>query len=182
MNKQIVMIVFVSILFGVKLARADEIIMYLDQVPSAEELAGALFPEEVSDQPPMIKTRSLQFGKKVKTSDATGVGMPIQFDYNSADIKPDSMPYLDQIGKMMKMEKLAHEKIMVEGHTDASGSAQYNKRLSEKRALAVKDYLVGKYNITSRRILISGKGESSSLPGRKPTDPLNRRVQFYRGK
>ena len=145
MTKQIVMIVFVLIMFNVKLTSAEEVIMYLDQVPSAEELAGTLFPDQVSDQPPMIKTRSLQFGKKAKTSDATGVGMPIQFDYNSAVIKPDSKPYLNQIGTMMNMEKLAQEKIVVEGHTDASGPVEYNDKLSKKRALAVKGYLVAKY-------------------------------------
>ena len=82
---------------------------------------------------------------------------------------------------MMQMEKLADKKLLIEGHTDALGPEEYNEILSRKRAQSVKNYLQGKFNIAPERLLVSGKGESGILPGTKPTDPVNRRVQFYRG-
>jgi outer membrane protein OmpA-like peptidoglycan-associated protein len=173
------LIIALMVIIG-KMTWADEVIMYLDQVPTAEELAGTLFPEQVSGQPVRVKTRSLQFGKKIKPSESTGVGMPIQFDSNSAEIKEVSKPFLNQIGMMLNMEKLANQKLMIEGHTDAYGPNEYNDILSERRAAAVKDYLVSGFNISSKRILISGKGETKALPGRGPNDPMNRRVQFYK--
>ena len=181
MDKKSQLLVGLLLAFAVNMVRADEVIMFTDQVPTPDELAGALFPDKAEGEPVKIKTRSLQFGRKARLSETTGVGMPIRFDLNSADIKPESKPYLDQIGMMMQMEKLANEKLLIEGYTDALGPEQYNAVLSRKRAQAVKNYLLGKFNISPERIIVSGKGESAALPGTKPTDPMNRRVQFYRG-
>ncbi len=181
MNHKSSLFLGMLVLFSVQIAQAEEVIMFTDQVPTAEELAGALFPGQSGGRPVKMKTRSLQFGRKARPAETTGVGMPIRFDLNSADIKPESKPFLDQIGMMMQMEKLANEKLLIEGHTDALGPEEYNEMLSRKRAVAVKNYLMGKFNISPERLLVSGKGESGALPGTKPTDPMNRRVQFYRG-
>ncbi len=76
------------------------------------------------------------------------------------------------------MENLQSKRIMIEGHTDASGSSSYNQQLSKKRARAVKDYLASNYNIGGNRLLVSGKGEHTPLPNSNPYDAVNRRVQF----
>ncbi len=181
MCNKLILITCMLVSFTIEHAWADEVIMFTDQVPTADELAGALFPEKAEGKPAKIKTRSLQFGRKSRPAETVGVGMPIRFDLNSAVIKPESKPFLDQIGMMMQMEKLAKKKLLIEGHTDALGPEEYNEILSRKRALAVKNYLLGKFNIAPERLLVSGKGESGTLPGTKPTDPMNRRVEFYRG-
>ena len=63
------------------------------------------------------------------------------------------------------------------GHTDAKGSAVYNKQLSLKRAEAVKRYLVGK-GIDAGRLDTVGYGSERLLTPDNPQDPSNRRVEI----
>lgn len=159
---------------------SEEIRMYTDQIPSAEEMADIMFPEFSTGQNTIVKTRSVKFGTKIVPTEHVSIAMPINFDYDSTKIRMDSEPYLDQIGLMMNLEKLSDQKIIIEGHTDAAGSDAYNHYLSENRARSVREYLQSKYNIPADRLQINGKGETAILPGKDPSDPMNRRVQFYR--
>ena len=63
-------------------------------------------------------------------------------------------------------------------HTDAKGSEEYNARLSMRRALSVKRYLVAQHHIDATRLRPIGMGKYETLPGRDPLAPENRRVQF----
>jgi outer membrane protein OmpA-like peptidoglycan-associated protein len=81
------------------------------------------------------------------------------------------------MGQAMKSSALGSCKFVVEGHTDASGSADLNARLSESRAYAVREYLVS-IEIEPSRLLSVGKGESQPLNDSDPRAPENRRVQF----
>jgi OOP family OmpA-OmpF porin len=99
------------------------------------------------------------------------------FDFDKAELKPESFPELNRITELMK-EKSGMQ-ITISGHTDATGPEQYNLGLSERRAKAVVKYLVEK-GIASDRITTEYFGES------KPTDTndtkegrqKNRRVEF----
>jgi len=121
-----------------------------------------------------------QAAKSKPRQSPSGFGFPINFGFDSAEVLPNSRPYLDKVGEMMRLPSVADKAIVIEGHTDASGSAGYNKRLSEQRALAVKQYLVEQHDISPQRLIVVGKGESELLPERSPRDSLNRRVQFHR--
>lgn len=168
-----------------------------DQPPSAEEMAKILFPKtsgknpENTAKPKAIKTRSISFGKpklpepdlsqvNPSSEENNSIGLPIKFGYNSAQILPESVPFLNEVGKMLSMGDYANERLVVEGHTDASGSEGYNQYLSEKRAEAVKNYLTANFNIVGDRLFINGMGEKQPLPGADPYAAVNRRVQFYR--
>ena len=111
---------------------------------------------------------------------AKGFGFLINFALDSSQILPDSRPYLDQVGKMMNLPEAKGQKILIEGHTDARGSAEYNKHLSISRAQAVKEYLISKHNVEPQQLVTVGKGEYELLPDRSPIDGTNRRVEFYR--
>lgn len=164
---------------------AENVKMY-STVPSADEMASQLFPgkTQLKQRP---KTRSISFDP-VETATAptppaaetVGIGLPIQFGYNSDEITSESRPYIDELGKMLSRDDLRTEKIVIEGHTDASGSSNYNQKLSERRANAVKDYLFYKYGIESERLVIIGKGEYSPLNGQDPYDGVNRRVEIHK--
>lgn len=158
--------------------------MFTERAPSAQDMGRILFSR--SSAPPM-KMRSIHFNAAKaslpppdQAAAADAVGLPIQFAYNSAEILEPSVPFLHEVGKMMEMAEYSGEKLMVEGHTDASGSEDYNQHLSERRAAAVKNYLLAHYRISGDRLFINGRGESSPLPGSNPFDPGNRRVQFYK--
>jgi outer membrane protein OmpA-like peptidoglycan-associated protein len=72
---------------------------------------------------------------------------------------------------------LRQSRFVVEGHTDAKGSPEYNRRLSDLRALAVKELLVTK-GIDGARLLSVGKGASELANAAAPLAPENRRVKI----
>jgi OOP family OmpA-OmpF porin len=82
------------------------------------------------------------------------------FDFDKAVLKPEGMSKLDKLAAQAGDLKL--EVILAVGHTDRLGSVGYNQKLSEKRAAAVKQYLVGK-GIEANRIYTEGKGESQPV-------------------
>ena len=175
---------------------AEPVYMY-SKAPPAEEMADILYPEsvkidpvfseliEVGNKQGKIGTRKiLDFGAEKSTSSpvVTSIGMPVNFSYGSYELQAQILPFIDELGVMMNLERMANHKIVIEGHTDAVGTTAYNADLSKKRALAVKRYLMKKYNIASHRLIASGKGESQLLNGKSPTNSMNRRVVFARVK
>ncbi len=171
--------------------QAQEVKMYSDRAPSAEEMANILFSKPakmgLAAKSGGIKTRSISFGKPklpeppalAQTETKNAVGLPIKFGYNSAEILSESLPFLNEVGKMLSIAEYSQEKLVVEGHTDAYGSENYNQFLSEKRANSVKTYLMKNFNIAANRLYVYGKGENQPLDGINPFASVNRRVQFY---
>uniref|UniRef100_A0A7C4XEC6 OmpA-like domain-containing protein n=1 Tax=candidate division WOR-3 bacterium TaxID=2052148 RepID=A0A7C4XEC6_UNCW3 len=102
----------------------------------------------------------------------------IYFDFNSAVIKPESYPVLDDAAKVL----IAKPKMRVEigGHTDSIGSDSYNMKLSYQRANAVKDYLVRYHNIDASRLEVRGYGESQPIADNRTKSgrDQNRRIEF----
>ena len=177
---------------------ASDVKMY-SNVPSANEMANMLFPK-ASEQPitsNRIKTRSISFDPVKKSTPqleakadldanaeqltkSVGIGLPIQFDFNSDSITSASRPYIDELGKMLSREDLLNEKVIIEGHTDAVGSALYNKQLSLRRAQSIKQYLFSQYGVDRHRMMVSGKGEYQPLKGQNPFAAVNRRVEIHK--
>ncbi len=164
---------------------AENVKMY-SNVPSADEMASQLFPS-APPQRGRPKTRSISFdpietatAPAPPAAEAVGIGLPIQFNYNSDEITNASRPYVDELGKMLSRDDLLTEKIVIEGHTDASGSIQYNQQLSMRRAEAIKQYLFYKYGIARDRLVVSGKGEYAPLSGQDPFAAINRRVEIHK--
>ncbi len=109
----------------------------------------------------------------------TALGMNILFAYNSTEVLPESVPYLQRLGEVLNLPENQDKVVDIIGHTDATGSAAYNQSLSEKRALAVGHYLVDTWHIPPERLGVEGRGESQPLAGTDPDDGVNRRVEFY---
>jgi outer membrane protein OmpA-like peptidoglycan-associated protein len=105
------------------------------------------------------------------------LSLPVPFAFDSADILPSAKPQLDAIAAGIRMLP-ADQKVVIEGHTDAVGSEQYNDELSQRRAQAVQRYLVASHGIDASRLQATGHGKHQPLPGRSPTAGENRRVQF----
>ena len=78
----------------------------------------------------------------------------IFFDTNSADLKSESKPTLDEIGKLMNKDRSL--KLIIVGHTDNEGSLDHNLDLSRRRAAAVVSQLVGQHGISQARLTASG--------------------------
>src|SRR5450755_2782834 len=99
------------------------------------------------------------------------------FDFDKAVLKPEGRAKLDDLVGKLKAVNL--EVVIVIGHTDSIGSDAYNKKLSLRRAGAVKAYLVSK-GIEANRIHTEGKGESQPIADNKTREgrAKNRRVEI----
>ncbi len=102
----------------------------------------------------------------------------IYFDFDKADIKPESEPALKEIGKLLQ-EDIAM-KLYVVGHTDNIGTIDYNMRLSKARADAVTKELVTKYKVSAQRLKAYGVGSLAPVASNKADEgrAKNRRVEL----
>jgi len=102
----------------------------------------------------------------------------VYFEYDSAVIEPESHAILAAVAALMKSRE-AIKKVEVQGHTDGDGDAAYNMTLSERRAEAVRAYLLGQ-GVEDARVVARGYGESQPIAGNGTPGgrARNRRVQF----
>ncbi|MBF0471825.1 MAG: OmpA family protein [Gammaproteobacteria bacterium] len=106
----------------------------------------------------------------------------IQFQFNSADLSPESVPLLQELGSALGDERLQQKRLVIAGHTDALGEDSYNMDLSLRRAKSVRNYLLEHAAIDQSRLRIIGFGErlpllDNSSPGNRAK---NRRVEVIR--
>ena len=98
------------------------------------------------------------------------------FDFDKAVLKPEGKAKLDDLAG--KVTGINLEVVIAVGHTDATGTAGYNQKLSNRRAEAVKAYLVSK-GIESNRIYTEGKGLTQPVADNATSEgrAKNRRVE-----
>ncbi|MFN8549472.1 MAG: OmpA family protein, partial [Candidatus Eisenbacteria bacterium] len=103
----------------------------------------------------------------------------INFETGKWDLKPESMPVLDEIGAILL--NWPELKIEIGGHTDARGSDKFNLELSGERANAVREYLLTRFpSIRAEQYSAKGYGEAMPLASNQTTEGMakNRRVEF----
>jgi len=128
--------------------------VFYRSVPSAAELGRHLFGPKTRG---LVITQPQQIPKP-QTAERS-VGLPVLFHFGKTTLIESSKPYLDKVGELMQQPQYLRETLIIEGHTDAVGSEAHNAALSERRALAVKSYLMSQYNIDPLRLFPIGKGE-----------------------
>jgi len=114
------------------------------------------------------------------TSVPNALSLPVRFELDSAKISPSARSQLDALAEGIKLMQ-PDRSVVIEGHTDARGSAFYNEVLSSRRAAAVKIYLVETHGIDPQRLKAVGLGKQQPIEGRDPLAAENRRVQFRGG-
>ena len=126
-------------------------------------------------------TRSLSVTEREEIAaivkDKPKIDLEINFDYNSADISAKSLPSVQALGRALTNADLKGSVFVVAGHTDAAGGEGYNQDLSERRADAIKRYLVDKYGINGTDLVTVGYGKSKLKDPSQPMAEVNRRVQ-----
>ena len=127
-------------------------------------------------------TRSLTTDEREKIAtiakEKPSIDLEINFDYNSANINSQAIPTATTLGNALTKPELKDGIFVLAGHTDAKGSAPYNQDLSERRADAIKRFLVEKHNIDASRLVTVGYGKSKLKDGEHPLSGENRRVQI----
>lgn len=102
----------------------------------------------------------------------------IYFDIGSAELSDQSKSQLMSLGKALATVELSNSRYLVVGHTDAKGSAEYNRMLSNQRAQAVREYLIQSFAILPDRLTAVGLGEERLRTPEEPHAAVNRRVEF----
>jgi OmpA-OmpF porin, OOP family len=99
------------------------------------------------------------------------------FDFDKSVVRPDGKKSIDEA--LAKLAGVDVEMVIATGHTDNVGTDAYNQKLSERRAAAVKEYLVSK-GIPASKITTLGKGESQPVATNKTKEgrQKNRRVDI----
>lgn len=139
--------------------------------------AGALIGNYMDKQAAEIErdiegARVERVGEGIKITFDSG----ILFDVNRANLKDDSRAELTKLATILN--KYDDTNILLAGHTDATGSDQYNLELSRRRAQSVSDYL-SVQNVNSERFTVQGYGESDPIASNETADgrAQNRRVE-----
>jgi len=102
--------------------------------------------------------------------------LKVSFKSGSAVLTPDSETHLAQLASALKDPALARKRFEIAGHTDASGSPEKNRSLSQARADAVRTFLVA-HGVEASRIEAKGYGAEGLFLPNMPNDPRNRRVE-----
>jgi len=119
--------------------------------------------------------------RPAKAADPEFVTMDIlggtSFDVNQATLKPRGKQQLDKMATKLK-EAVTTETVQIAGHTDSTGSDRYNQGLSERRAAAVRSYLISR-GVAANKINSIGFGESKPIASNasKAGRSKNRRVE-----
>ncbi|MZR61549.1 OmpA family protein [Alcanivorax sp. DP30] len=101
----------------------------------------------------------------------------IGFELNSAKITASSRPTLDKLAESLQSQ--TDFNVEIAGHTDSTGSAEYNETLSDKRANSVREYLINK-GVAEDRLTSRGYGEVDPVASNETASgrAMNRRVEF----
>jgi outer membrane protein OmpA-like peptidoglycan-associated protein len=174
---------------------------YAQEVKSANDLVNGLQPVKTRGFDPAaaqheakqkelnaklrdFKTRQItveerdQVAKLVDESKAPNVDVQILFAFDSAEILPEALPSLNELGKALTDPKLKGASFLIAGHTDAKGSADYNLALSQRRAASVADFLIKTYHVDKGQLSVIGFGEEQLKNKEDPFADENRRVQI----
>lgn len=140
--------------------------------PSALEMV-----EQLKTQPPRTRSmRNLTIESAVPEAKPS-LSLLIQFDFNSAKVKPESQQALSNLAQALQSKELQDAKFAVEGHTDAKGRADYNLKLSQQRADAVRTFLASN-GVQDSRLAAVGKGSTELANAADPQSAENRRVRI----
>ncbi len=108
---------------------------------------------------------------------AASVALDVPFEINSSALRPAAAAQLQQLAGALRSAELGPYRFLIAGHTDASGDAAYNRRLSGRRADAVRRRLIDA-GVAAERLDARGFGEDELLDPTHPGAAANRRVEI----
>jgi OmpA-OmpF porin, OOP family len=163
-------------------------IKQLGSSASTEALIQALTPSgggaPAAEEEGTFRTRGirLQSASPANQSRPAGgaaptIALDVKFELNSTTLSPEAKELVKNLAAAVNSEQLKKYKFRLEGHTDSTGSADYNLALSKRRAESVKSYMVQSFGVPSSRLEAVGYGLQRPLDPANPASGVNRRVQ-----
>lgn len=110
-------------------------------------------------------------------AEKSSIDLEINFEFNSATVGPQAVSVLLALGRALSKDEFRGAVFLINGHTDAKGSAAYNKDLSERRAEAVRHLLVEQFRLPTDALIAVGYGKERFKNATNPFAAENRRVQ-----
>jgi outer membrane protein OmpA-like peptidoglycan-associated protein len=142
---------------------------------TGQESNEVIVSDAITDALTQQRTRGL--GRAIGVRTKAKVDLNIPFEVNSSNLALGAHQQLEQLVDALSRDSLAESKFEIAGHTDASGAAEYNRKLSEQRAKTVMQYLI-ESGVDPARLVAVGYGEDMLLVTEKPEHPDNRRVEI----
>lgn len=143
--------------------------------------------EDLEDENAIAKNKLRQLENDLKNLNDKEAGASIsasfeniEFEFGSSRLTAGSYKILDNVAEILNTNpSWTKIKIILSGHADNTGSTDFNQKLSEERANAVKDYLVSK-RVTPSNIVVIGYGKDKPLESNETSEgrQANRRVEF----
>jgi OOP family OmpA-OmpF porin len=100
-------------------------------------------------------------GCPIPLEEVARIDLKINFDFDRAEVKAEFLPEIRRVADFMT--QYPDVIIELEGHTDSTGTEEYNLGLSQRRVNAVRDVLVGQMRMQASRITVRGFGESQPV-------------------
>ena len=191
LKQQLITLFVLSNLLIIQSLLAQEVRVYAkDEIPDPNDIAIMLGGGDKNNT--KLRMRGIVFQSAVKNQSinsdkpvvahvyednkSSAFSVPIQFEYDSAQILQDAELTLEAVAKGIKM--VPNAKIVIEGHTDSVGTMEYNQLLSLRRAKSVRHYLISEQGLTEGYFKVVGLGESNPVNKENTEAAVNRRVQF----
>jgi len=113
----------------------------------------------------------------MRTDPTAFASATVYFDFDSSVVKQTEMEKANSVAEQLKLQPA--NKLLIDGHCDERGTAEYNRSLGERRALALRDYLIS-LGIAADRIRTRSWGEDmpAALGSDESAWSLNRRGEF----
>lgn len=126
--------------------------------------------------------RALTLSERTKVAEIArtkpAIDLEVNFNFNKDTVNAKAVVPLVQLGVALRDAALKDAIVLLGGHTDAKGSAEYNRGLSERRAAAVKRFLVEKFRLSAENLVSVGYGKEQLKNTSDPYAAENRRVQI----
>jgi len=149
--------------------------------PAEQEAKADSATEKFVDTLRNRSARSLSTGERQQIASVAEtrprIDLEIKFEYNSAAVSRTAIADMDNLGKALTDPSLAGSTFVLAGHTDGVGGDDYNQDLSNRRADAVKSFLVQKYKLQPEHLVTAGFGKSRLKNKDNPKAAENRRVE-----
>jgi outer membrane protein OmpA-like peptidoglycan-associated protein len=143
--------------------------------PSGDRVAS---PAPVTPPPAAVQTSPETAVESAEQKQVPSVDLEVFFAYKSAEITGSAVGTLRTLGEALRDASLADDAFLIAGHTDAKGGAAFNMELSQRRADAVREFLISNFGIDGSKLVAKGFGLQRLKNPRQPLAAENRRVQI----
>jgi len=148
-----------------------------EKSPSVEQVEAALFPQQLVAQKKecaQLEKAGMRCQSVLPKSSLESV--QVTFASGSSQLTAEGREFLDIVGKALQKRSDTWTSLVIEGHTDAAGSVETNRKLSMARAEAARTYLMNTYGLGN--ITTVGRGSGNLRDTANPTAGINRRIEF----